>query len=178
MTDLIHTPVLPGARVRLVPLGPAHVDDLLTMVNDTGLAVFTGNHGTFTREELVDWCASRADQVDRLDYAILDNATGAFLGDLAVNAWDPDNRVAGLRIALGGRHGEGLGTEALRLVLAHLFDTVGVHRVGLEVVDHNTRAIAAYRKAGFREEGRLREAWLWQGARHDVVVMGALATDR
>ena len=178
MSDLATTPVLTGDRVRLVPLGPEHVDALLGMVGDRSLDRLTGTHTTFTREQLVAWCGSRAEQVDRFDFAITDPATGEFLGDLAVNSWDGDNLVAGLRISVWRRHGEGLGTEALRLVLDHLFDVVGAHRVGLEVVEYNTRAVAAYRKVGFREEGRLRQAWLWDGRRHDVIVMGVLSSDR
>ncbi|PWW62391.1 GNAT family N-acetyltransferase [Actinokineospora spheciospongiae] len=176
--DLSAKPVLIGERVRLEPLGPEHVDDLLGMVTDPALDRLTGTHTTFTREQLVAWCGSRAEQDDRLDLAVVDPVGGEFLGDLAVNDWDPDNLVAGLRIALWKRHGRGLGSEALRLVLDHLFDVVGAHRVGLEVVEYNERAVAAYRKVGFREEGRLRQAWLWDGERYDVIVMGVLSTDR
>ena len=39
---------------------------------------------------------------------------------------------------------------------------------------HNERAQAAYRKAGFVEEGRLRQAMYREGVYHDILVMGLL----
>ena len=37
-----------------------------------------------------------------------------------------------------------------------------------------TRAIRCYEKAGFRHEGRLREALFRHGSYHDILVMGIL----
>ena len=51
----------------------------------------------------------------------------------------------------------GLGTEALRLALGLAFAT-GLHLVSVRVSTSNARAIACYRKCGFVEEGREREA--------------------
>ena len=67
------------------------------------------------------------------------------------------------RAALANRHrrparlDRGLGTEALRLALGFGFAT-GLHRVSVRVLTSNARAIACYRKCGFVEEGREREA--------------------
>ncbi|WP_372444787.1 GNAT family N-acetyltransferase [Crossiella equi] len=77
-----------------------------------------------------------------------------------------------------GNLGRGHGPEATRLRLAHAFDRVGLHRVDLEVFAYNERAIRAYAKCGFTEEGRKREALRWDGAWHDVVLMSALAPAR
>jgi len=51
------------------------------------------------------------------------------------------------------------------------------HRVSLEVFDFNARAIRAYEKVGFRQEGRMRDALWWDGAPHDTLLMAVLATD-
>jgi RimJ/RimL family protein N-acetyltransferase len=80
-------------------------------------------------------------------------------------------------ITIGERDawGRGLGTEATQLMLQHAFERLGLHRVGLAVFSYNTRAIRAYEKAGFRVEGRLREAIQRQGEFFDEVQMGILA---
>ena len=73
--------------------------------------------------------------------------------------------------------GQGLGSLAMKLVLQHAFDTLGLHRVALRALAYNTRAIAAYEKLGFRHEGVLRDnAWV-AGAWHDDVMMGLLASE-
>ena len=63
---------------------------------------------------------------------------------------DADNRSCVFRIALIGSRvfGRGFGTEAIRLILAHAFDTVGVHRVELEVYSFNPRARHVYEQVG------------------------------
>ena len=71
----------------------------------------------------------------------------------------------------------GLGRQAVRLVLAHAFGPLGLHRVGLRVIAFNTRAIRCYRACGFIEEGREREAAQVGGAWHDDIIMGVLAQE-
>jgi RimJ/RimL family protein N-acetyltransferase len=73
--------------------------------------------------------------------------------------------------------GQGLGREATGLVLAHAFGPAGLHRVGLQVLAYNTRAIACYRACGFVEEGRQREAALVDGTWHDYILMSILESD-
>ena len=53
--------------------------------------------------------------------------------------------------------GRGLGGALLREVLRHGFEARGSHRIELMVYTDNARARAAYAKAGFREEGILRD---------------------
>lgn len=73
--------------------------------------------------------------------------------------------------------GNGFGTEAMRLVARHAFDDLGMHRISLRVLSFNERAIAAYRKVGFVEEGRERESALIGGVWHDDVIMGLLENE-
>ena len=54
--------------------------------------------------------------------------------------------------------GRRIGSAALPLVLAHCFDELGTHRVWLDVMPDNARARRVYERAGFREEGVLRDA--------------------
>jgi RimJ/RimL family protein N-acetyltransferase len=51
---------------------------------------------------------------------------------------------------------------------------MNLHRVQLFAYAFNERGLAAYRKSGFVEEGRRRQAIFREGAYHDVVLMGAL----
>ena len=71
----------------------------------------------------------------------------------------------------------GLGTQATRLVLAHAFGSMNLHRVDLRVLAFNDGAIASYRKCGFVQEGRERDSCWFHGQWHDDVIMGVLATE-
>ncbi len=71
---------------------------------------------------------------------------------------DPDYRSASIDIVL---HPEwcdrGLGTDALRTLARHLFEDRGHHRITIDPAVVNARAIASYRKVGFRDVGVMRQ---------------------
>jgi RimJ/RimL family protein N-acetyltransferase len=170
-------PVLTGERVRLVPLGPGtDVDAYAALMEDPEGRALTGTHQRFPRDRLDAWLASRPEQADRADWAVLDALDGAFLGEAVLNDLDPDNEAIGYRVGLAPHaRGRGLGTEVTRLVTRCAFDTA-LHRVELEVYAHNPRAQRAYEKAGYAVEGVRRDALLLDGRRIDAVLMSALAT--
>ena len=74
-------------------------------------------------------------------------------------------------------HGRGLGTEAIRRVVRHLFDDLGHHRITIDPAAANAAAIRTYEKVGFRRVGVMRryerdadgEGW------HDGLLMELLA---
>lgn len=116
---------------------------------------------------------------DALAYAIVELPAERLIGFTTFSALDPDNGSVLFHITIGERDawGHGLGTEATRLMLAHAFGRLGLHRVGLTVFAFNTRAVRAYEKAGFRVEGRLRETVRRDGRYWDEIQMGILRDD-
>ncbi|MCX4731953.1 GNAT family N-acetyltransferase [Streptomyces sp. NBC_01363] len=56
----------------------------------------------------------------------------------------------------------------------HLFGAFGLHRIELDTWSGNERAVRAFVKAGFREEGRRRGAVLVAGRRYDTVLFGTV----
>ena len=71
---------------------------------------------------------------------------------------DPDYRHAGIDLFLGAPYQDrGLGTDAVRTMARHLVRDRGHHRVVIDPVAHNERAIRAYEKVGFRRVGIMRE---------------------
>jgi RimJ/RimL family protein N-acetyltransferase len=98
------------------------------------------------------------------------------IGTIGCHNIDWRSRSAELGVVIGRREyvGKGFGTEATRLLLGFCFDELNLHRVFLRVFDFNQRAIRSYLKCGFREEGRLRQAFFRDGRYHDIVLMGLL----
>jgi ribosomal-protein-alanine N-acetyltransferase len=97
----------------------------------------------------------------------------------AVLSVDPDQHCARYSVGLfvAALRGRGLGREVTRLVLAWAFDVMGVHRVQLEVLASNSRAINCYLACGFRQEGVRREAELYPDGWKDFVMMGILRSE-
>jgi len=103
-------------------------------------------------------------------------AGGRILGTNRLFAVDPDEQRARYTIGLFSKEsvGRGVGREATRLVLTYAFAVLGMHRVALRVLGFNQIAIACFRACGFVEEGREREAVLFEDAWEDIVTMGVL----
>jgi RimJ/RimL family protein N-acetyltransferase len=57
------------------------------------------------------------------------------------------------------------------------FQELGLNRIELGVWAFNDRAIAAYRKVGFVEEGRRRQMTFHAGQFHDEVLMSILRSE-
>ena len=70
---------------------------------------------------------------------------------------DPNYRYAMIDIVLHPDWcNRGLGTDALRTLARHLFDDRGHHRIMIDPAVVNARAIASYRKVGFKDVGVMR----------------------
>jgi [ribosomal protein S5]-alanine N-acetyltransferase len=76
-----------------------------------------------------------------------------------------------------GLRGRGLGKQITRLILDWAFADLGLHRVELEVLASNQRAIRCYLACGFREEGVRREAELYPDGWHDFIEMAVLKSE-
>ena len=72
---------------------------------------------------------------------------------------------------------KGFGAEAIRLMLDMAFHEYGMHRVSIGVVALNTDALAFYEKIGFRREGRLEEAYYYNGEYSDFIMMRILSRE-
>jgi diamine N-acetyltransferase len=100
---------------------------------------------------------------------------GELIGECGLHVIDHYRRSCHLGIALGRAYwAKGLGQDALRTLIGFAFRDLGMHKVGLEVLADDERAVGAYRKVGFVEEGRLRDHSWFEGAFHDALVMGIL----
>lgn len=175
---LAPVPTLDTPRLRLVPLGPEHLEDTWAALQDAESMRLTGTRATFTREQVAGHLARVREDDERGDWAITLAADGRYLGEVVLNDLEPDDRAMNVRIALApGMPGRGYGTEAMTAVLDHAFGPVGLHRVGLDVYAFNPRAQRSYEKAGFVVEGRQRDTLLWDGEWTDSVLMAVLESD-
>lgn len=89
---------------------------------------------------------------------------------------NPDQSIEFKRIVIEEKN-EGFGRESLRLVKGIAFENLDAHRLWLEVMEHNERAIQLYKSEGFTCEGLHRES-LKQGEHFvSLIVMSILAQE-
>ena len=172
-------PELQGERVVLRPVRDQDVADRFALGRDREIVRMFGielaEDQTYSRPEAQRFI----DGIRRHPHAWVIEHEGRFLGEIRLDDIDRQDRRARLAVGLfdPGKLGQGLGREAVTLVLKHAFAKLRLHRVHLRVLSHNTRAIRCYQACGFREEGRERQAALVGGEWHDDVIMGILAPE-
>ena len=182
--EFLPLPTLRGERVILSGWPDSDVDDRLAHPIDPEEE---DNYGSswrrewdgrryHTREDLTAQAPS-PDTIGSYHWAI--EYDGHCVGHAGLSV-DPDQHTARYTVGLFVRalRGQGLGREVTRLVLAWAFDVQAVHRVELDVLATNSRAITCYLACGFRQEGIRREAELYPDGWKDFIVMGILRSDR
>lgn len=73
--------------------------------------------------------------------------------------------------------GRGLGTDVVRVLCHYAFVVRGLHRLSLETLATNLAMRTAAARAGFVEEGRIREAAYLLGERVDELTYGLLRSE-
>lgn len=109
-------------------------------------------------------------------FAIVDPVTDMPIGTCGFQKIDAVNATAEFGIFIGDKRywNRGFGTDATRLILDYGFNILNLKNVMLNVFSCNERAAHVYRKVGFKEIGRRREARIVGGNYYDVILMDIL----
>ena len=126
------------------------------------------------------WFDAVTRDADRIVFAIRELNRSEIIGVIQLVDIHPIHRSAELIIRIGeeGYRNKGFGTEALQLAVKFAFEDRNLQRIWLHVFSSNGRAIKAYEKAGFRQEGVLRRACYISGGWVDLVIMAMLADEK
>lgn len=92
---------------------------------------------------------------------------------------DPMYRSVGIDLFVTtSLHGQGFGSEAVRVLARHLIEERGHHRLTIDPAADNAAAIRAYEKVGFRRVGVMRGYERGpDGTFHDGLLMEMLASE-
>ncbi|MGH2378408.1 MAG: GNAT family N-acetyltransferase [Candidatus Limnocylindria bacterium] len=168
-------PVLAGERVRLRPMTADDAEHLARWAADPEFARNQWGRmrtqGLEAARQFITYFAREDARLFAIEYA---GRVVGFANYRDLNSGDQSCEI-GLGIGEKDLWSRGLGRDALRTLLRHLFDDLDLQRVALHVIATNDRAIASYKACGFEVEGierrsRRSDAGGW----HDMVAMAAL----
>ncbi|WP_276357992.1 GNAT family N-acetyltransferase [Cohnella caldifontis] len=175
-------PRLRGDRILLREYRADDLEPMRRWVNDPDIVchlsdIFLYPHPLQASEQFLEEMLEGGS--DSRGFVIADPATEAYIGQVNLDRIDWKNRVGFIGIVIGEKHllGQGIGTEALKMMVKFAFEELNLNRLELEVYDFNERALRCYLACGFREEGRLRARQFKNGRYVDVIVMGLLRSD-
>ncbi len=170
--------MLAGEQVLLRPFRPADLDALYRVFSDfdSWAARTTRPPQPLTFEAFRDWYVPITAEPDGAEFVI--EVGGGPVGRCAIFAEDSLARCAEVGIALlREARGQGHGTDALRVLVRFSFRARNLERLHLQTLAGNAAAIAAYRKAGFVQEGLLRRHAFVDGDWVDTLLMGLLRAE-
>jgi len=164
----------PQTSCALRPVAPGDLDDLVRIFEEPEMARWWPRYdrARIEREFVV------GDDADTTPYVI--EVDGQAAG--VIQSWeesDTEYRHASIDIGLSARwHGRGVAVEALRALIHILIVDKGHHHLTIDPAAHNGRAIACYKKVGFRPVGILRQNELGvDGTFHNSLLMDLVADD-
>jgi len=158
----------------LVPLGKQHLARTLTWMNDPEMMRLLHREHVITEEEHAAWSQKLANDPSVLYFAIEAGAERKHLGNVWLAQIDRRNLKAEVRVLLGEAQGSGHGSKALALLAEHAFSKLGLNRLYAYVLDFNPRAVRAFEKAGFTQEGLLKDDRKSTQGFHDAWILSCV----
>ncbi|MDA3814197.1 MAG: GNAT family protein [Candidatus Cloacimonetes bacterium] len=168
-----------GKKCYLSPINVEDADQYCVWLNDieisSNLLTF-GQQLSLEREKVIlqDMIKNNS-QI----FAIIDSDSDKLIGNCSIFSISERNRKAEVGIFIGDREywSKGYGSEALSLLIDYGFNVLNLNNIMLEVFNYNKRAIHSYKKVGFKEIGRRREAIIFGGEKHDEIYMDILEAE-
>ncbi len=168
-----------GERIRLRAVEREDVKIFVEWLNDPevtfGISMYLPMSMT-DEEKWFEGLANRTPNEKPLAIEMRDGDGWKLIGNSGFFDFDSVAHCAEVGIMIGEKSvwNQGFGTETMRLLLRHGFETLNLNRVFLRVYVENPRAVRAYEKAGFKLEGTMREAAFKKGKFLDVHMMSVL----
>jgi len=165
MTFHLETP-----RLKLRPFTEQDIPAFSAYRSDPDVARYQGWEAPYNLEQAAGFVTQMQSATpgalgEWYQLAIEVKATGEMIGDCAFQILGWDARQAEIGITLARAHqGQGYAAEALRRLLDHLFNDLGLHRVRANIDPQNDASAQLLRRLGFRHEGRWIESLWFKGA--------------
>lgn len=130
----------------------------------------------WSKDETERWLKQTLQDKATLTLGVVEKESARLIGYAGITSISHVNRSGEYYILLGekSRWGQGYGTEVTRLMVRYGFTSLNLHRIMLTVSALNLGCIKAYARAGFQQEGVLRQASYRDGTYHDKIIMAIL----
>jgi RimJ/RimL family protein N-acetyltransferase len=166
---------LVGNKIYLSPMDKNDYLKYTEWVNDMEVAI-----GMIFSTKLIDE-ETEKNTLEKLtksefNFAVIAKDTDKVIGNVGFPSIDYINRRGEVGIFIGDKNywGNGYGQEALALLLDFGFNLLNLNNISLKVYSYNSPAIGCYKKVGFKEAGKLREAKIVAGVKYDEIFMDIL----
>ncbi len=169
-------PFLVGTKIYLRPVERGDVPFFVRWVNDAEITRTLLLYRPITPEAEEDFLMGLTRSDKSVVLAIVARESDELVGITGLHDIEPKDRHANFGIFIGEKSewGKGYCTETTSLMVGYAFETLNLHRVALQVLEHNIAGVRSYLRVGFRQEGVLRESLFREGRYHNLLTMAIL----
>jgi len=155
------SPLSVAKNAILLPFDGRYQDLVRKWINQPDVRAGTGTRGPVSDYEHANWYENLMQDPTRCAFLIghqADESTSP-VGLTGLSRINLHSRSAEFWIYMGEEtfRRRGLASAGTILMLGFGFDTLGLHRIYLQVMENNLPALRLYSKLGFRREGLARE---------------------
>ncbi|WP_079101951.1 GNAT family N-acetyltransferase [Carbonactinospora thermoautotrophica] len=173
---------LETARLVLRPLEEGDAPALRETLADADSAAWLTAPQPYTLELARDWVTAAAHELrqsgDGVHWAMVDRASGAFVGTVGLRRTDWTDRRTEVSYAVHpAARGHGYAAEAVRAVGGWVLREQGFVRLELRAATGNRASQRVAEKAGFTREGVLRQAGYTHQGQQDYVIFSLIRSD-
>lgn len=169
-------PVLTGERVTLRPvtlddLGPQYV----SWLNDPDVNRFIESRHITTTEDMLRAFITKV-TATKNDYlcAICIEDGARHIGNVRLGPVREEHRLAEISFYIGDPTalGKGYGSETVGLISGFGFNELGLNKLMGRIYAANEASIRAFQSAGWKQEARLEDHYLFEGQPMDLIFVG------
>ncbi len=167
---------LEGENIYLRPIDLDDLEIFYKMINNPNVRKFLTIRYPISKIEEKETLEKMIKDENSVALSIIHKENDKLIGNISLFNINKIHRNAEIGIFIGElkETSKGYGTEAMRVLIDYGFNMLNLHRIDLYVFDFNERAIKAYKKLGFVEEGRKREVCYYEGKYIDHLLMSVL----
>ncbi len=171
---------LEGNRIVLTEMTDSDTKDIVRWRNQDFVRRMFLYQEPFTCKGHRSWIKNMIETGKAVQFIIREKDTGNKIGSVYLRDIDRVNLKAEFGIFIGeeDKLGCGYGKEAAKLITEYGFLNLGLNKIFLRVVAENERARKSYKRAGFTEEGLLKEDRIINGEKKDLIFMAKFAGEK
>ena len=164
--------------IKLKPLSKTNISPFYKWINDDDVIRFSLSlfKKINTKKEIEKWFQGVLKDKMSINHGIFLEATNELIGYAGICNISEINKSGEYYIFIGEKKlwGKGIGTEVTEQILKIGFTDHKLNRIMLTVSEPNIGGVKAYKKAGFKVEGHLRQASFRDNKFHDKLIMSIL----
>ena len=163
--------MLYGENIYLRDVVREDIDILYDVCSDKDVLKYNGLYTGVMTKEYIDSQFHHLTKPNKKELVIVTNSS-----DIIGYVYYKENSYTRDVYSIIGKKywNNGYGQDSIRTLCSYLFNSRQAHKIELEVVKVNERAVNCYKKCSFKEEGIRKSKYYYEGEYLDTIVMGLL----